>query len=69
MAVTMERLLSRVDAGLRLAFTHLNHSNPAVDPDSEAARACRAHGFEIAQDGDVIPLSSAGRPETNGFAE
>jgi pyrroloquinoline quinone biosynthesis protein B len=56
MTVTMDRLQPRVDAGLRVLLTHLNHSNPTVDPDSEAARACRARGFEIARDGDTIPL-------------
>jgi pyrroloquinoline quinone biosynthesis protein B len=56
MTVTMDRLQARVEAGLRVVFTHLNHSNPTVDPDSEAARACRARGFEIARDGETIPL-------------
>jgi pyrroloquinoline quinone biosynthesis protein B len=60
MTVTMDRLQSRVDAGLRVVFTHLNHSNPAVDPSSEAARACRARGFEIARDGDETPLALPG---------
>ena len=59
MTITMDRLQSRVDAGLRVMFTHLNHSNPAVDPDSEAARAVRARGFEIARDGDRVALSRA----------
>jgi pyrroloquinoline quinone biosynthesis protein B len=57
MAVTMDRLQPRVDGGLRVVFTHLNHTNPAVDPDSEAARACRARGFEVARDGDTFPLA------------
>ena len=57
MTVTMDRLQSRVDAGLRVVFTHLNHSNPAVDPESAAAKAVRARGFEIARDGDRLPLT------------
>ena len=65
MTVTMDRLQSRVDAGLRVVFTHLNHSNPAADPDSEAARACRARGFEIARDGDAIALAIAVAAETD----
>jgi len=56
MVRTMDRLQSRVDAGLRVAFTHLNHSNPAVDPDSDAARAVRRRGFEIVQDGQAFSL-------------
>lgn len=62
MTVTMDRLQSRVDAGLRVVFTHLNHSNPAVDPDSAEARKVRARGFEIADDGDVVPLATPVRP-------
>jgi pyrroloquinoline quinone biosynthesis protein B len=57
MTTTMDRLQARVDGGLRVVFTHLNHTNPAVDPDSAAARSVRARGFEIARDGDRIPLT------------
>jgi len=59
MTVTMDRLQTRVAAGLRVVFTHLNHSNPAVDPESEASLGLRARGFEVARDGDVIPLAEA----------
>lgn len=40
----------------RIVFTHLNHSNPLVDPASAEAATVRERGFEIAQDGDVIGL-------------
>ena len=40
----------------RILFTHLNHSNPLVDPDSPQAQLVRESGFEIARDGDIIPL-------------
>jgi pyrroloquinoline quinone biosynthesis protein B len=60
MTATMERLQPRLDGGLRVVFTHLNHSNPTVDPASEAARACRARGFGVARDGEAIPLAIRG---------
>jgi pyrroloquinoline quinone biosynthesis protein B len=53
---TMDRLEPWVRAGGRVVFTHLNHSNPAVDPDSDAAARIRARGFEIARDGTTIDL-------------
>ncbi len=40
----------------RIVFTHLNHSNPAVDRRSPAAREIRQAGYGVAEDGDVIGL-------------
>ncbi len=40
----------------RVIFTHLNNSNPMLDPTSEAARRVRERGFEIAQDGLEVVL-------------
>jgi pyrroloquinoline quinone biosynthesis protein B len=40
----------------KVVFTHLNHSNPAADPESEEAAAVRAAGMSIAWDGLVIEL-------------
>ncbi len=61
-ARTVERLRSRVaTGGARVLFTHLNHSNPAVDPRSDAARAIREAGMGVAWDGMEIGLGSAGR--------
>lgn len=54
---SMDRLAGRVEAGkLEVYFTHLNHSNPAIDPESEAARAVRARGFAVLADGQEIGL-------------
>lgn len=36
----------------KIRFTHLNHTNPAVDPDAPAAAAVRAAGHAIAVDGE-----------------
>ncbi|MEZ4428755.1 MAG: MBL fold metallo-hydrolase [Nannocystaceae bacterium] len=57
MTETMDLLAPRVAEGrLRALFIHINHSNPALDPDSAAARSVRARGFELARDGMTIPL-------------
>jgi pyrroloquinoline quinone biosynthesis protein B len=54
---SMELLQERVDEGrLRVLFIHLNHSNPAVDPTSEEAKTIRDRGFEVASEGQEIPL-------------
>jgi pyrroloquinoline quinone biosynthesis protein B len=41
---------------LRVYFTHLNHSNPALDPAGPERRALTAAGFAVAEDGQVIDL-------------
>jgi len=57
MRETMDLLQPRVDSReLRVIFTHMNHSNPAVDPASPAAQEASRRGFEVAVDGLVIPL-------------
>lgn len=40
----------------RLRFLHLNHSNPALQPESEARKAIQAAGFQVVEAGDVISL-------------
>ena len=52
----MDRLQERVDAGDRVAFTHLNNTNPALFEDSPEAADVRRRGFEIATEGQRIPL-------------
>lgn len=54
---SMDLLQPLVDAGrVRVIFTHLNHSNPAVDPASAAAAEIRRRGFEVAVDGLRVAL-------------
>jgi pyrroloquinoline quinone biosynthesis protein B len=56
-AGTMDLLAPLVRAGrLRVAFTHLNHSNPALDPASPARRAIEARGFRVLAEGDELAL-------------
>jgi pyrroloquinoline quinone biosynthesis protein B len=40
----------------RIRFTHLNHSNPAVNPQSQAAQVVRQAGHHIASDGEIFLL-------------
>jgi pyrroloquinoline quinone biosynthesis protein B len=54
---TMDRLQPEVDAGrLEVRLIHLNHSNPALDPASDAAREIVRRGFAVAAEGDEIEL-------------
>lgn len=46
---TLERF-GHLAADRRLILTHLNHSNPANDPDSAVSGQIRAAGFEVASD-------------------
>ena len=42
----------------KVVFIHLNHTNPALDPRSAAAREVRAAGMAVANEGDRFPLSA-----------
>jgi len=54
---TMDLLGERVaGGGLEVYFTHLNHSNPALDPDGPEARAIRERGFHVLAENDEIDL-------------
>lgn len=55
---TMDLLEPLVRAGrLTVYFTHLNHTNPALNPSSPESRHIRARGFAIAREGLELPLS------------
>ena len=43
--------------GTKIVFTHLNHTNPALDPESRENLAVEALGMKIAREGDVLPLT------------
>jgi pyrroloquinoline quinone biosynthesis protein B len=54
---TLDLLQPLVREGkLHVWFTHLNHSNPALDPGSEARRAIEARGFHVLEEKDELPL-------------
>lgn len=54
---TMDLLQPVVDAGAgRVVFTHLNNSNPALDEGGPEQAEVRRRGFEIAREGQRIPL-------------
>lgn len=40
----------------RVRFVHLNHTNPALDPDSEASVTIAARGFAVAREGEQVGL-------------
>ncbi len=40
----------------KIRFIHLNHTNPALDPNSAAARAVRSAGFAVANELERTPL-------------
>jgi pyrroloquinoline quinone biosynthesis protein B len=57
MTVTMDRLETRVRTGtVDVAFTHLNHSNPALDPDGPERAEIVRRGFRVLSDGEDLPL-------------
>jgi pyrroloquinoline quinone biosynthesis protein B len=54
---TLERLSAApLELRARVLFTHLNHTNPACDPASDAAQAVRRAGLGVARDGLRIEL-------------
>jgi pyrroloquinoline quinone biosynthesis protein B len=53
---TLDRF-AHLAADHRIILTHLNHSNPANEPDSAAAASVHTAGFEVAEDFMTIRLS------------
>lgn len=54
---TMDRLQPLVDAGsIDVRFTHLNHSNPALDPGGPERAEIERRGYAVLADGARIPL-------------
>lgn len=54
---TMDLLQELVDTGsLQVYFTHLNHSNPALTPNSAARRAVEGRGFRVLEERQEFPL-------------
>ena len=57
MVTTMDRFAANVRSGrLRVLFTHLNHSNHALEPGGAERRAILSRGFAVAEDGQRLPL-------------
>ena len=54
---SMDLLAPLVTAGkLRVYFTHLNHSNPALERDGTARKVIEARGFRVLDEGDEFEL-------------
>ena len=47
---------TRVRGGLQVFFTHLNHSNPALDPEGPERRALAAAGFRVLAEGQELEI-------------
>ena len=56
MTETMDLLEPWVKSGKHVFFTHLNHSNPALDPTSSERKAIEARGFHVLEEGQELPL-------------
>ena len=53
----MDLLEPLVKAGkLQVFFTHLNHSNPALDRDGAARKAIEARGFRVLEEEEELEL-------------
>ena len=52
----LEGLREAQPARQRIYFTHFNHSNPVLDPESPARSQVEARGYHIADDGLEFPL-------------
>jgi pyrroloquinoline quinone biosynthesis protein B len=53
---SMDRLQARVHQGARVIFIHLNNTNPALFEDRPEAIEIRRRGFEVATEGQRLPL-------------
>jgi pyrroloquinoline quinone biosynthesis protein B len=54
---TMDLLEPLVRSGkTRVFFTHLNHSNPALDPASAERAEMERRGFHVVDEGEEFPL-------------
>lgn len=54
---SMDLFQDRVRSGrFRMLFTHLNHSNRAIEPDGPERRAIEGRGFAVAEEGQRLPL-------------
>ena len=52
---SMQRLASQA-VETRILFTHLNHSNPALDPDGPQREEIERQGFAVLAEGQRFPL-------------
>ena len=53
---TIDALRGAIEAGTRVIFTHLNHTNPLCNPDSAESALVRDRGFEVAAEGLTIEI-------------
>ncbi len=57
---TMDRLADLPERErAKVRFIHLNHTNPLLDPDSDAAQEVARRGFSVAEQGECFQLSQS----------
>lgn len=56
MTDTMDRFAPHVAGGTQVRFTHLNHSNPTLQPGSHARKTLTARGYSVAREGADLLL-------------
>lgn len=54
---TMDRLAELPESErAKVRFIHLNHTNPALDPESDAHREIRRRGFRVADETEIVRI-------------
>ena len=53
---TLERLKDRPDLRAKVRLVHLNHTNPLLDPTSQASQTLTTQGLRVAKEGAIHPL-------------
>ena len=54
---TMSRLSqASAETKAKVIFIHLNHTNPALDPDSPEVQLIKNAGFRVASPGEILEL-------------
>ncbi len=56
-AESMDMLQQYVDSGKLVYFTHLNHTNPLLDPDSAQYKSATRRGFRVLSEDESIQLT------------
>lgn len=59
---TLDLLAERPDLRAKVRLIHLNHSNPLLDPASDARRALAATGITVAEEGERYDLTLPAGP-------
>ena len=53
---TLARLKNRPELLAKVRLVHLNHTNPLLDPRSDASKTLKKAGLAVATEGEIHPL-------------